>query len=272
MTPETVTGLVLSSANIGETDRRIVLLTREKGKISAFARGAVKPKNPLVSATQAFTFGEFFVYAGRNSYTVTGAEVKNHFPGLVKDIEKYYYAAYLCEIADHYTRENLNAEHELLLLYQSLRALENGVVPNELVRYIYEWRMLYINGEYPVTDRCVRCGRTTRSGSSREGEYNDEEIRFVGLDTKKHGLVCERCGSGGNNTISSDAQIMTDYIPLRSGTIYTLRYIMTSPIKTLYSFTLKDDIFKELGSITKEYLEKTQNYDFNSLKCIPDLS
>ena len=80
MASETVTGIVLSSQNIGETDRRIVLLTRERGKISVFARGAVKPKNPLVTASQPFTFGEFFLYAGRDSYTVTGAEVKNHFP------------------------------------------------------------------------------------------------------------------------------------------------------------------------------------------------
>ena len=89
MTPEKVTGLVLSSQNIGETDRRIVLLTKEKGKISAFARGAVRPKNPLVSSTQPFTFGEYFVYTGRDSYTVTGSEVKNHFSGIIKDLDKF---------------------------------------------------------------------------------------------------------------------------------------------------------------------------------------
>ena len=123
MAQETVMGLVLSSRNIGESDRRIVLLTREKGKISAFARGAAKPRSPLVSATQPFTFGEFFIYAGRNSYTVTGAEVKNYFPELSKDLEKYYYATYLCEVADYYTRENLYAGDELLLLFQTLKAL-----------------------------------------------------------------------------------------------------------------------------------------------------
>lgn len=236
MTSETVTGLVLSSGNIGEIDRRIVLLTREKGKISAFARGAVKPRNPLVSATQAFTFGDFLLYTGKDYYTVTGAEIKKHFAGLTKDIEKYYYAAYLCEIAAFYTRENLNAENELLLLYQSLKALDDNKIPNELIRYIFEWRMLLISGEYPVVSKCKVCGNA-------EG--------LCGLDVRKHGLVCGKCGG--------------DVIPLKNATIYTLKYIMTSPINTLFSFTLKEDILKEFAFITKEYLEKTQNYDFKSL-------
>ena len=90
MTPEKLTGIVLSSRNIGETDRRIVLLTREKGKISAFARGAVKPRNPLVSSTQAFTFGEFFVYAQRDSYSLNVVNVIKHFDSFSKDLDKYY--------------------------------------------------------------------------------------------------------------------------------------------------------------------------------------
>lgn len=93
MAPQSFTGMVISSQNIGETDRRIVLLTREKGKISAFARGAVKPRNPLVSATQPFTFGEFFVYPGKSSYTVTAAEVTKYFDFVRKDLNSYYYAS-----------------------------------------------------------------------------------------------------------------------------------------------------------------------------------
>lgn len=144
-----ITGMVLKAEPIGEYDRRIVILTKEKGKIPAFARGARKQGSRLLAATNPFSFGEFKLYAGRSSYSVMEAAISNYFEGLREDFEGAYYGMYFLELMDYYTRENNDEKEMLRLLYQSLRALLHEGLPNRLVRYIFELKAMVINGEFP---------------------------------------------------------------------------------------------------------------------------
>lgn len=144
-----VTGIILKQAPVGEYDRRICLLTREKGKISAFVKGCRKSGSRLSSAANPFSFGVFKLYEGRSSYTVAEADIKNYFEELRKDYISAYYGMYFAEIADYYTRENNDERQMMKLLYQSLRALSAPSLPKKLVRYIYEIKSIVVNGEFP---------------------------------------------------------------------------------------------------------------------------
>lgn len=144
-----LTGIILKTVPIGDYDRRIVLLTKERGKISAFAKGARRQSSRLLAATNPFCFGEFKLYEGRTSYNIMEASITNYFESLREDFEAAYYGMYFLEIADYYTRENNDERQMLKLVYQSLRALQHPGLSNELVRYIYETKAVVVNGEYP---------------------------------------------------------------------------------------------------------------------------
>ena len=143
---------------VGEYDRRIVILSKELGKISAFAKGARRPNSHLIGVTRPFIFGTFECYRGRDSYTIFKAEVKNYFEELVSDLDSVWYGYYFAEIAEYYGKENLDAAQMLNLLYVSFKALTNKSIPNELIRFIYELRMISVNGECPDFFTCRGCG------------------------------------------------------------------------------------------------------------------
>ena len=159
-----ITGIIIKAEPISEYDRRVVLLTRERGKISAFARGARKPNSRLLAATNPFSFGVFKVYVGKSSYNIVDASISNYFEGLREDYESAYYGMYFLEVMDYYTRENNDEKEMLKLLYQSLRALMHEGLPNILVRYIFEMKAMVINGEFP--------------GVPSEGEW-EESTRYA---------------------------------------------------------------------------------------------
>lgn len=238
----TVTGIVLAATPVGEFDRRIVILTKERGKIAAFARGARRPHSALMGVTSPFSFGEFTVYEGRTSYTLVSASISNYFSELRMDVEGAYYGFYFMDLANYYAREANNETALLKLLYQTLRALTNPKIPDKLVRYIYELKSICINGEGPQVFECVTCG---------------DKDRDKVFSVRKGGLVCGEC-----------AYQVRDGVWLLPSTLYTMQYIISSPVEKLYTFVVKEEVLEQLGKVMGAYMDTYVDKRFKSLEIL----
>lgn len=249
-TQEKVTGVVLSAMPIGDYDKRLVILTKEYGKITAFARGAKRPTSSLLASSQPFTFGDFQVYAGKSSYTVVSCQITRYFEELRKDLQAVAYASYFCEVMEYLTRENLDAAQYLNLLYVSLRALEKKQMDVSLIRSVFEIRTMQINGEAMEVFSCIRCGKK---------ENLEEMDSFFGnFCTRAGGLLCGDCAGQKVSTIS-----------LTPAAVYTVQYIQTVPMSRLYSFRVSDEVKNELERLCSDYLKQYLNVRFHSLELLP---
>ena len=226
----TLTGIVLSSAPSGEYDKRVVILTKERGKITAFARGARRLNSALLASTGAFAFGTFLLYEGRDAYSLIQANISNYFSELMSDFGGACYGMYFCELSDYYTRENNDELAVMKLLYQSLRALTKKSLNRELVRYIFELRLFACVGEYPEVFCCTCCGS--------EKELNSFSMFHLGV-------VCEECKGAAR-----------DSLRLNPSTVYTMQYIVSTEIERLYTFTVSEEVPSELRMVMDRWRER----------------
>lgn len=237
----TLTGIVLVSSPVKEYDKRIEILTRERGRIPAFAQGARKQNSALSACTVPFTFGKFQVYEGRNAYSVKSGEIENYFANLADNYDSLCYASYFTEVARYLTRENTRADEELMLLYITFRALQTKVVPVKLIRRIFELRIMSLQGESPGLFACIKCGNTDA----------------FDVYMAEGGLICQNC--------AKKAGLKRQYaLQLGYDARYTLQYILSSPLQKLYSFNVSDAVMAEIDKFMIKYLARYLPHHFNA--------
>ncbi|HIX71549.1 MAG TPA: DNA repair protein RecO [Candidatus Anaerobutyricum stercoripullorum] len=266
-----VTGIVLSVYPIGENDRRLTILTKERGKIQVFARGCRKPNHPLFGVTQPLIYCEFMITEGRQFNYLNSAEGRNYFPHLKEDLEDIYYSTYFAELAEYFTVEGLDERNILNLLFVTFVAMEKKKVPLPLIRRIYELKILQYYGIGMEVFRCISCGKTE------------------GLDTlsfEAGGVLCHACAQGGGQQSGSNAAYEGGYAPgggdssaggayssthLDPAVLYALQYVLSIPLQRLYSFVLKEEVFLEFQWIVKHFFRIHVEHWFKAGEMLEEL-
>jgi DNA repair protein RecO (recombination protein O) len=153
-------GIVLRVHKLGEADRIITVLTRERGLVRAVAKGIRKTTSRFGGRLEPFMHVDLQLAEGRSLDIITQVETVNAF---AKDLGSDY-AAYTAGTAMLETAERLVQEDgepavpQFQLLVGALKALTEGRMTPSLILDSYQLRALSIAGYAPTFDSCARCG------------------------------------------------------------------------------------------------------------------
>ena len=155
--------LILRTQNLKETDRIIIMLTREHGMIHAVAKGVRKPNSKFGARLEPFMHSSLALNTGRGSlHTVTQAvTVHPYSSAIVADYARFGCAALMVELGEKLCTDSpLEDTHPHFgLLHGALAALARGEHVPQRILTSYMMRALALAGWQIVSENCTVCGR-----------------------------------------------------------------------------------------------------------------
>jgi len=152
----TTDALVLRRLNYGETDKILTLYSRDKGRISAIAKGARKAVSRLSGATEALTLTRFQLASGRSLEIVTQCEVQEAFTALRQNLPRLAHGLYLADLIDHSVEDDAPNFALFDLLLQGLFLTQTLPDPALAARWL-EVQLLRDLGYAPNLAECAVC-------------------------------------------------------------------------------------------------------------------
>lgn len=237
-------GIVLRTMNYGETNKIVTIFTREWGKYGVMASGAKKPKSRLSAITQPFTYGYFLIQKGSGMGSLQQGEIITSLRSLKEDIFLTAYGSFLVELTDKSIDENKSNPYLFELLLQSLTYLNEGYDP-DIIKNIYEIKMLNVLGLHPALDQCASCG-------SKEGTF--------AFSIREGGILCQRC-----------IHIDPYHIKISPATVKLLRIFYYLDLKRLGNISVKKETKAELKQVIDSYYEEYSGLFLKSKKFLEQM-
>ena len=229
-------GIVLLESNMGDFDKMVSILTPDIGRVGCAAKGARRPKSPLLAGTQFLSFSDLVIYSGASSYNINSCEPIEVFYNIRTDLEKLTYASFITRLVYDVTDENQYTYKILQLLLNTLYMISETDVDKDFILSVFELRLMVLLGFAPKLGKCSACG-------------TQDDIGYFSIAYS--GFLCNNCG-----------RVDKSAIKITQDTFNALKYICSAPAKKLFSFTVSEESKKELKLISSLYLNKNLEKEY----------
>ena len=161
----TTDALILRSYKLGESDRIVVFLTRDRGKKRGVARNARQSRRRFGGALEPLTCGRVaYMERERRDLVRVDYVEQTRSPMSAVDGEALGYAGYFAELNDEWAQEADPNEPLFRLGASMVDAMSAGVPIDPLARYFEHW-LLRLQGVYEPDDRLSDDAKAFLSGA-----------------------------------------------------------------------------------------------------------
>ena len=201
--------LILRTQKLGETDRIIIMLTRDGGITHAVAKAVRKPTSKFGGRLEPFMHTDLSFSRGRtNLHTITQAATLHAYTApIMANYDAYTCASTIAELAEVLTKDTDNTADIYTLTHGALAALAHGQhVPQRiLTRYLA--RSMNAAGWPLIGENCTRCGNPLISADNQgadgaentgaESANTSASGRYIAFHTAHtyghHTVPCPQC-------------------------------------------------------------------------------
>jgi len=185
--------IVLRQYPLSDSDRIIVFITREYGKIRSAAKGVKKIQSHMAGSLEPLNHIrlEFYTREGRDLGQIRQVELVHSYLGMNPDLKRICAFNYFAEIAGEIAQDNQANAPLFRLLLAVLQSGEKHAVNQALIRYFEIW-CLKLSGLFPNYGYCSNCGKCVK-----------DERFFARLEAGQG--LCSTCARGRGLKIGASA-------------------------------------------------------------------
>lgn len=246
-----------------DKDVLLTLLTPEMGRISVIAKGARSLKGPQMAMSQMFCYGDYELYRRGELYWLRTGELKENFYGITRRLDALNLASYFCEVALVASEPGVPAADLMRLLLNCLAFLERESYPDMLIKGVYEWRVLAMQGLSPSLDSCSRCGHCVDKMTDASPQES-----FT-LDIGQGTLLCGKCRTAGRTSLPTpnrQGAFSSETVPLSANALAAIRFALRTPLERMMSFRMENsEDIRMFSSAGEKFLRYHMECDSKAL-------